>query len=33
MMPNVGPPIAPAIYNNNLQILQTRDHEIGRAHV
>lgn len=28
MMPNVGPPIAPAIYNNNLQILQTRDHVV-----
>ncbi|HEY0646768.1 hypothetical protein [Phenylobacterium sp.] len=28
MMPNVGPPIATAIYNNNLQILQTRDHVV-----
>ena len=28
LMPNVGPPMAPAIYNNNLQILQTRDHVV-----
>jgi hypothetical protein len=28
LMPNVGPPIATAIYNNNLQILQTRDHVV-----
>ena len=28
LMPNVGPPIATAIYNNNLQIVQTRDHVV-----
>jgi hypothetical protein len=28
LLPNVGPPIATAIYNNNLQILQTRDHVV-----
>ena len=28
LLPNVGPQIAPAIYNNNLQILQTRDHVV-----
>ena len=28
MLPSVGPPIATAIYNNNLQILQTRDYAV-----
>lgn len=28
LLPNVGPPIATAIYNNNLQIVQTRDHVV-----
>jgi predicted 2-oxoglutarate/Fe(II)-dependent dioxygenase YbiX len=28
VLPNVGPPMAPAIYNNNLQIVQTRDHVV-----
>jgi hypothetical protein len=28
LLPNVGPPMATAIYNNNLQIVQTRDHVV-----
>ncbi len=28
MMPGVGPPLASSLYNNNLQILQTKDHVV-----